>query len=55
MRWRIRQNKKIKGHMLSDVAIHLSCPCCALVQENRELYGSLGSHAGEKIEMLKDQ
>ena len=35
--------------MWTDVAAHLCCPCCALIQENRELYGFEGSHVGEQL------
>ncbi len=49
LRWRIRQAKNIRGSMTSDVLAHVLCPCCALIQENRELYGMEGSHIGEKI------
>ena len=49
LRWRIRQHRKLHGSMLTDVAVHVLCPCCALIQENRELYGFEGSHVGEKM------
>lgn len=49
MRWRIRQHKKIQGHMLEDVLVHMLCPCCSIIQENREIYGAAGSHAGEEL------
>ena len=48
-RSRIRQERNIQGTMLIDVLTHMFCSCCALVQENKEIYGSTGSHAGEKI------
>ena len=48
-RWRIRSEKNIRGSMLMDAVLHFACPCCALIQENRELYGFYGSHLGEKI------
>ncbi|ESN96350.1 hypothetical protein HELRODRAFT_189206 [Helobdella robusta] len=53
MRWRLRQHKRIEGHMLADVATHMLCPCCALIQENREIYGTEGSHLGEKLPILR--
>ena len=49
LRWRIRQKKNIRGSMVADVVLHMFCPCCALIQENKELYGADGSHLGEKI------
>src|SRR6218665_3021596 len=49
IRWRIRQHRRLHGTMLTDVAVHLLCPCCALIQENRELYGFEGSHIGERV------
>lgn len=36
-RWRIRKSRNIQGTMLSDVLMHCCLPCCALVQEAREL------------------
>lgn len=36
-RWRLRQKHNIGGSMLMDVLVHTVCPCCALVQENREI------------------
>ena len=52
MRWRIREKKNIRGSMLGDVLLHLVCPCCALIQENKELYGMAGSHLGEKFPIV---
>ena len=49
LRWRIRQKKNLEGNMLADVVVHAFCPCCALIQENKELYGLHGSHIGEKL------
>ena len=37
IRWRLRQDKNIKGSMLMDVLAHGVCPCCALVQDAREI------------------
>lgn len=39
LRWRLREKKGIQGTMLMDVIWHTFCPCCALIQESRELYG----------------
>lgn len=36
-RWRMRQERSIAGSMLTDVLIHAVCPCCALIQEAREI------------------
>lgn len=49
LRWRVRQHRHLAGTMFSDVAVHLCCPWCALIQENRELYGFEGSHIGEQL------
>ena len=49
LRWRVRSEKNIRGSLLMDVALHAFCPCCALIQENKELYGYYGSHIGEKF------
>ncbi|ELU15586.1 hypothetical protein CAPTEDRAFT_60033, partial [Capitella teleta] len=35
-RWRIRQEKKIRGTMASDVVLATLLPCCTLIQENKE-------------------
>ena len=37
IRWRMRQQKGITGTMLMDVLVYFVCPCCALVQEAREI------------------
>lgn len=37
LRWRIRQEKGIKGSMMMDALTWGVLPCCALVQEAREL------------------
>lgn len=37
VRWRMRQERHIEGSMLHDVLLHTFCPCCALVQEAREI------------------
>ena len=49
LRWRIRQHRHLHGSMLSDVVVHCFCPFCALIQENRELYGYVGAHVGEQL------
>lgn len=48
-RWRIRQLKNIRGTMVSDVVLGMLCPCCTLIQENKELFGMRGSHFGEQV------
>jgi hypothetical protein len=35
--------------MLADVLVHFFFPCCALIQENKEIFGLHGSHVGEKL------
>jgi len=54
LRWRIRQHRHLHGDMLTDVAVHCLCACCALIQENRELYGYEGSHVGEQLPLHVD-
>ncbi len=54
LRWRIRQDKGLRGNMLSDVMVHYFLPCCALIQENKQLYGIKGSHVGEKIPITQE-
>jgi Cys-rich protein (TIGR01571 family) len=49
LRWRLRHEKNIRGSMLSDVLAHFLCPCCSLIQENKEIYGYQGCHVGEKV------
>jgi len=41
IRWRLRQEKAIAGSMLMDVLVYMLCPCCALVQDAREIGWSL--------------
>ena len=45
IRWRLRQAKGIKGSMLKDVLVDACIPCCALIQEGREI----GWNTREKI------
>lgn len=54
MRWRIREEKDIVGSMMYDVLLHYFCPCCALIQENKELYGIDGSHFGERLPIIPE-
>lgn len=42
LRWRIRQEKGIKGSMVLDMAFWVCIPCCALAQEARELEAAGG-------------
>ena len=37
IRWRLRQERHIKGSMLLDVLMYVCIPCCALVQEANEI------------------
>jgi len=37
IRWRTRQERNIKGSMLMDALTHGVLPCCALIQDAREL------------------
>jgi len=37
VRWRLRQEKSIAGSMLLDVLVYALCPCCALIQEARQI------------------
>jgi len=37
IRWRIRQQKGIKGSMIMDTLLWMFCPCCALAQESQEV------------------
>ena len=37
LRWRIRQQKGIKGSMIMDHVLWVFCGCCALTQESREV------------------
>jgi len=41
VRWRLRESKGIAGSMLMDVLVYMVCPCCALIQEAREMGWSL--------------
>lgn len=37
IRWRLRQQRNIKGSMLLDGLVYAFCPCCALIQDAREM------------------
>lgn len=41
IRWRLRQEKGLKGSMLMDVLMWTILPCCSLAQEAREIGWSL--------------
>ena len=43
-----------QGDMLIDVLVHAIIPCCALIQENKQLFGLHGSHIGEKIPLNQE-
>ena len=40
VRRKVRQSKRIDGRLRDDCLIHCLCPCCALVQDNREIGGN---------------
>ena len=53
IRWRLRQEKNIKGTMLMDVLSHTVLPCCAMVQDAREIGWALPdavNKAGDQVE-----
>lgn len=52
IRWRLREQKSLDGTMLMDVLFHTVCPCCALVQEAREL-GQTGDSVKKYIDEQK--
>ncbi len=37
LRWRLRQEKDIEGSMVMDVLVYIVVPCCALIQEAKEI------------------
>ena len=37
VRWRMRQERGLQGSMLLDVLVHTVLPCCALIQEAKEI------------------
>lgn len=37
LRWRLREQKNLEGSMIQDGVYHAFLPCCALVQEAREI------------------
>lgn len=41
IRWRLRKDKSIGGSMLMDVLVYMLCPCCAMIQEAKEIGWSL--------------
>ena len=54
MRWRLRQQQNLRGRLISDVLLTAVCPCCALIQENKQIYGHKGSHVGEKLPLKEE-
>ena len=54
LRWRLRQQQNLRGRLLSDVLVTAVCPCCALIQENKQIYGQKGSHVGEKLPLKEE-
>lgn len=49
IRWRIREKRNIKGSMLLDGLVYTIIPCCALIQEAKEV----GWSAQAEIDALK--
>ena len=49
LRWRVRQHKKLVGHMLEDVVAHILCPCCAIIQVGGWLGEWVGGWLGEWV------
>lgn len=43
-RWRLRERLGIQGSMLEDVIYSTVCPCCAIVQEAREIEAQGGQN-----------
>ena len=37
MRWRLREERRIAGSMILDTLVYFVLPCCAMVQEAREI------------------
>lgn len=42
-RWRMREERKLKGTLLTDTLFHAVLPCCALVQEAQEMGHTIGT------------
>jgi len=40
IREKVRKQKGIAGSLSHDFLNHLCCPCCAVIQDNREVVGS---------------
>jgi len=61
-RWRMRMERRIAGSMLMDVLVHAVCPCCALVQEAREIgwttpkdFNDIGRAGGDNVDVDNEQ
>ncbi len=54
LRWRIRMKDNLAGNMVTDVLFHTCCPCCALMQDNKQLYGENMFHGGERSPLVQD-
>ena len=37
LRWRLREKEGLQGSMITDVLIHMFLPCCALIQEAKQV------------------
>ena len=51
VRWRLRQQKDLEGSMIVDSLLYMILPCCALIQEAKEIGWSLPEeiqNAGKK-------
>ena len=55
LRWRIRQEKGVRGSMAMDGVCWLCCPFCVLCQEARELgWNKIGSaEKGDVVEEIQ--
>jgi len=49
----IRQSKDIEGSALTDALLHYCCPCCALIQEAREMEVMGYSMAGDGSQVME--
>lgn len=55
IRWRIRQDRNIKGSMLMDGLVYAVCPPCALIQDAREINWAMPEEITNPTGRSKDE
>jgi len=53
IRWRLRQERNLKGSMLMDVLVHTVLPCCAMIQDAKEINWDLPKEVDQVAEAVQ--